>query len=241
MSDEQRKAEQELEAEAAALFAPGLLHELRQPLMGLRAGLELASRESGGKVEELDGFRLIEAQAERLSEIVRGFEELFAAPRVELHAFALPAVVERAVGLLRFRLRPLGERFSLHPLPDAAQSLGSPAAVLHALTNLIVNATDAVGEAGPASRIAVRLLAPQGGLREVRVSDEGCGLQPGARERVFVERFTTKGAKGTGLGLQIARRAMQRTGGEVRLVDDADPARLPWARTEFCIEVAAAK
>lgn len=236
--DRRRRAEQDLvEAEASALLAPGLLHELRQPLMGLRAGLELALRESGGSVQGLEWFRLVEAQAERLTEIVRGFEELFAAPQVRLQSFLLGEAVERGVALMRFRLRPLGERFLLETPPPELRSHGSRAAVLHALTNLLVNAADAVGEAGPEARIAVRVLSPDGGRREVRVSDEGGGIAPGLKERLFAERITTKGARGSGLGLQIARRAMQRTGGDVRLVGDGDPARLPWARTEFCIEV----
>ena len=239
MSDERREGEDDQGAEASALLAPGLLHELRQPLMGLRAGLELALRESGGQVGTLEGFRLVETQAERLAEIVRGFEELFYAPEVRRQQFALGEVVERSVFLMRFRLRPLGDRFVLHPLAAGVQSRGSRTAVLHALTNLLVNAADAVGEA-PEARVAVRLLSPLGLPRQVRVSDEGCGIAPELRARLFAERFTTKGARGTGLGLQIARRAMQRTGGEVRLVEDHDPERLPWASTEFCVDVEAA-
>ena len=77
MSDDPEGPHQPEANGGAALFAPGLLHELRQPLMGLRAGLELALRESGGQVSSLEGFRVVEAQVERLSEMVRGFEELF--------------------------------------------------------------------------------------------------------------------------------------------------------------------
>ena len=175
MSDDPEGPHQTEANGGAALFAPGLLHELRQPLMGLRAGLELALRESGGQVSSLEGFRVVEAQVERLSEMVRGFEELFTAPRVQVHAFSLTEVVERAVHLLRFRLRPLGDRFQLQPAGEPLPSCGSASAVLHALTNLIVNAADAVSDAGPSARIAVRALAAQGGPRQVRVSDEGSG------------------------------------------------------------------
>jgi signal transduction histidine kinase len=106
---------------------------------------------------------------------------------------------------------------------------------LHATINLIVNAVDAVEDAGGARRVAVRVL---GSPVEVRISDEGCGVAPEHVDRLFEPRFTTKrSGRGTGLGLHIARQAMQRSGGTVRLVASAEPRRLPWAVTEFAIEM----
>jgi signal transduction histidine kinase len=100
-----------------------------------------------------------------------------------------------------------------------------------------MNALDAVEEAG-GGRVAVRLL---GSPAEIRISDEGAGISTQAAARLFQPRFTTKPeGKGSGLGLHIARQAMQRSGGDVRLVDAADPRRLPWARTEFSISLAPA-
>jgi len=77
------------------------------------------------------------------------------------------------------------------------------------------------------------------GPLQVRISDEGCGIAPEHAARVFDARFTTKApGRGTGLGLHIARQAMQRTGGDVRLVEPDEARRLPWAVTEFAIEMA---
>jgi signal transduction histidine kinase len=73
---------------------------------------------------------------------------------------------------------------------------------------------------------------------DVRISDEGPGIPGQLRGRIFEPRFTTKPpGRGSGLGLHVARRLMARQGGDVFLVGDADPARLPWAATEFCITV----
>jgi signal transduction histidine kinase len=236
---EKPKAKSETAQEKEALLlAPGLIHEMRQPLMGIRAGIELLNREAGAQLAPLEGWAIVTAQAERLEELMRGFLELFGAQTATASRFALGPVVERAVTLMRFRLRHLGSRFSAALEGDGALCNGQPAAVLHALTNLIGNGIDAVEETGQTARLAVRLLAPAKGPRQIRVSDEGPGVPAADRERIFTARFTTKGSeRGGGLGLHIAREAMARCGGTVRLVDDDDAQRLPWARTEFCIEV----
>ncbi len=224
-------------AQESATLGPGLLHELRQPLMGLQAGIELLSRELGPALASSEGFQLIVVQTQRLEQLMLGFRDLFAADGLP-ERFALQPVVERAVGLLRFRLRRLGPRFSLRDAPADLFCKSRPGALLHALTNLLNNAIDAVEQAGGTGRIEVRVLATASGPLQVRVSDEGAGIPAELRARLFVDSFTTKGPdKGTGLGLRIAREAIQRGGGTVRLVDENDPERAPWARTEFCIEV----
>jgi signal transduction histidine kinase len=153
--------------------------------------------------------------------------------------FVVDEVVERAVYLLSFRLRQLGRRFAWKGGAKKQSAWGAPNAVLHAITNLLLNAVDAAEEAGDAARVQLRVL--QAGLGvEVRVSDEGSGIAPEARARIFEPRFTTKPpGKGTGLGLHIARAMMRSHGGSVRLVEESDPQRLPWARTEFTVEIPA--
>jgi signal transduction histidine kinase len=237
MRDERAESESAQEKEAL-LLAPGLIHEMRQPLMGIRAGIELLNREAGALLGPLEGWGIVTAQAERLEELMRGFLELFGAETASATRFALGPVVERAVTLMRFRLRHLGGRFTSTLADTEAICSGQPGAVLHALTNLIGNGIDAVEETGQSARLSVRLLAAGKGPRQIRVSDEGPGVPAADREQIFVARFTTKRAgRGSGLGLHIARQAMKRCGGTVRLVDDCDAQRLPWARTEFCIEV----
>jgi C4-dicarboxylate-specific signal transduction histidine kinase len=112
---------------------------------------------------------------------------------------------------------------------------------VHAATNLLANAVDAVEAREGASRVEVRVLPGSAGAGvEVRVSDEGEGIPAELRACVFEPRFTTKPrGKGSGLGLHIARRLMAQAGGEVYLVAEQDPARLPWAATEFCIALPA--
>jgi signal transduction histidine kinase len=223
----------------AELLASTLLHELRQPLTGLDAAALLLERAMGPELEQRDEWRLLRQQLARLAEVMGGYAELFHAGEGQAAPFEVGPVVARAVGLLVHRIRPLGTRFSLAAADGAARGFGSPAALVHAATNLLANALDAVEGAGPEARVAIRVLPAAGGV-QVRVSVEGVGVPEALRERLFQPLVSGKAPdQGGGLGLHLSRRLMARFGGEVLLVGPDDPDRLPWAVTEFCIQVPA--
>jgi C4-dicarboxylate-specific signal transduction histidine kinase len=229
--------EREGDAMALELVAPSLLHELRQPLTGAEAAALLLERTQHG-LEQVEEWRLLRAQLARLAEIADEYEALLTSGDAAPARFAVGPVVARAVDLLAHRVRPLAQRFALAGQDGAGEAFGAPAAIVHAATNLLANALDAVEGAGSSARIAVRVLPRQGGGVEVRISDEGVGITAENRRRLFEPRFTTKGpGRGSGLGLHVARRLMRRYGGDVLLVANGDPARAPWAVTEFCVVV----
>jgi len=96
---------------------------------------------------------------------------------------------------------------------------GFPGEIRQVFSNLIVNALEAVG------RTAGQLIVKAGraqhrgtrgyGMRVI-IADNGPGIHPDHRERIFQPFFTTK-AKGTGLGLWISRRIVDNHGGNIRL------------------------
>lgn len=228
-------ARREAVTEAASL-TPGLIHELRQPLLGVKAGLAIVAGDLGEQVTSRPEWDLVLGQLARVEEILHGWQQLFDPGAAPLADFALAPVVQRAAELLRFRTRRLGDRFAVTCLPGAV-AFGDPRHLLHALVNLLANAIDAVEQRG-AGRVELRLVAPPAGGRcDVRVADDGCGVPPDLRARIFEARFTTKGERGSGLGLLVARAMVEASGGAVVLVDDGDPSRAPWARTEFSIRL----
>ncbi|BDG03357.1 sensor histidine kinase [Anaeromyxobacter oryzae] len=229
-----------LELLDAELLAPGLLHELRQPLMGADAAATLLERAAGAELGRHEEWQLLRKQLARLAEVMNGYEALLRADESEPAPFAVAPVVTRAVDLLAHRVRPLARRFAFSSGEGPLDGFGAPGALVHAATNLLSNAIDAVEAVDRDARVAVRVLPAAGRRVEVRISDEGVGIPAEVRGRIFEPRFTTKSpGKGTGLGLHIARRLMGRFGGEIYLVDETDPARLSWAVTEFCIAVPA--
>ena len=222
----------------ADLVAPSLLHELRQPLMGLTASVRLLERALGATLLREDEWRMLRAQLERLGEIVLEYESLLHPGEGAPLAFAVGPVVARAVALLAHRVRPLEGRFGVVSAEGDRIGFGAPGALVHAATNVLANALDAVEVAEDGARVQVRVLPGATGGVEVRVSDEGTGIASENQARLFEPRFTTKSpGRGTGLGLHLARSLMARQGGDVFLVAPGDPTRLPWAVTEFCIAV----
>src|SRR5207249_9085073 len=84
----------------------------------------------------------------------------------------------------------------LGALPKVA---GDAVELREAMTNLILNAVDAMPDGGALS-LRTALVD---GLVELTVSDTGVGMPESVRQRIFDPFFTTKGAQGTGLGLSI--------------------------------------
>jgi signal transduction histidine kinase len=215
------------------LLAACLLHEMRHPLMGIVGGMELLARKVPDAAS-LREFELLQQQALRLEELFRTWQAVFSSGGPKLETFRVDQSVQRAVFLLSPRLQRLGRRFSVAPAAAPVVAVGAPAAFLHAITNVIVNAADAVE---PDGRVQVRVVA-QPDRVEVRVSDDGPGIAPEVQARLFQPKATTKPeGKGSGLGLYIARAAMERAGGGVRVAAADDPERASWARTEFVIDL----
>ncbi len=112
---------------------------------------------------------------------------------------------------------------------------GSSAEMRQVFSNLIHNAIDAVGDGGA---IEMRVRACRDGNWRITVADNGHGIAPRARERLFQPFATTKGNTGNGLGLWISRGIVEKHGGKIR----ARSARIggkPW--TVFSVELPRAK
>src|SRR6185295_5575602 len=84
-------------------------------------------------------------------------------------------------------------------LGEVPAVLGDAAELREAMTNLILNAVDAM-PAGGTLRLATALVADR---VEVTIGDTGVGMPSDVREKVFDPFFTTKGPQGTGLGLSM--------------------------------------
>jgi signal transduction histidine kinase len=88
-------------------------------------------------------------------------------------------------------------------------------AIRRCLLNLVGNAVDACEGGG-----TVRLEAVQGDSGSefaLRIQDDGSGIEPQALEKIFDPFFSTKGGKGTGLGLPVTKKIVEEHGGHVRV------------------------
>lgn len=111
--------------------------------------------------------------------------------------------------------RALGRRYvlKLETEPGPFLVRGNATRLQQALLNLVVNARDAMPHGGTIQIGLERI----GGQAVVQVQDRGTGLSPEVEARLFTPFFTTKGARGTGLGLSVVKAAIEEHQGAVEV------------------------
>jgi CheY-like chemotaxis protein len=91
---------------------------------------------------------------------------------------------------------------------------GRPAALSEVITNLILNALDAMPDGGT---LTLTTRTGPGGTAVIAVRDTGVGMPDATRRRIFEPFFSTKGESGSGLGLAMAYSIVKRHGGEIEV------------------------
>jgi two-component system NtrC family sensor kinase len=201
-------------------LASGIAHELGTPLniVAGRASM-IATREATGD-EVYDNARIVMAQTERMTQIIRQLLD-FARPRpVEKARIDLQGIALQTVELLRPMAEREGVRLALDEAGEAAQAVVDPGQIQQVFTNLVVNSIHASGTAGLVTLGVRRELIADGGERPagrfacVYVADRGHGMDAETQAHMFDPFFTTKDVgAGTGLGLSIAYGIVRDHGG----------------------------
>ena len=201
-------------------FSDDAAHELRSPIASLRAQAEVAVAHPspGSSEEDREAWRSVARDAERLSDLV---SDLLALARAEGGVRGEPTPVDLADAL--------GEALARSPEDDAVavtvwvpvpvRAAATPAEVGLVLDNLL-------GNARRHARSVVHVAAvPAGRWVRLLVDDDGPGIPPADRERIF-DRFTrldaTGGTSGAGLGLALVARLVEGRGGTVRAGESPD-------------------
>jgi signal transduction histidine kinase len=225
---ERKKAERvreslirELEAKNAELerFGYTVTHDLKGPLVTIRGFADYVERDvREGRMDRLaaDAVRITEAVA-RLQRLLDELFELSRAGRPVGPPVAVPAaeLVQEALRLVRGR-RPTGEcRVEVSgPLPVI---FGDRARLVQVLQNLLDNAMK-FARAASAPLVTVEARPPIDGKAVLVVRDNGIGVEPRHRDRVFdlFEKLDPRG-EGSGVGLALVRRVVESHGGRVWL------------------------
>ncbi len=189
----------------------GLAHTLRNPLNALGLYLdEIASTEDEG--ERLEIARLARERIGQVDDVIRSFLAL-ASDGAEVELLDVGQLAEDVV--LRVLQGARGE-VALRVEPSQGCVVrGVPQELTAALQALVVNAVEA-SDVGDAVVVRVRKIC---GVVEIEVIDQGPGITPELRERLFTPHVTTK-PSGSGMGLFLAQRiASARYGGSVEIED----------------------
>ncbi|MDE2399088.1 MAG: PAS domain S-box protein [Burkholderiales bacterium] len=213
--------------------ASALAHQLNQPLAAIAGygGGVLRSLERAGYADAivLDALRGLGEQAAEAGRIVQRIRAFLTRRAPQRETCALPAIVERALGLLRRDLQRQGIGVETALAPGLPAVFADPVLVEQVLINLLRNAADALaGHPAPQIRIA----AARAGERFLRVDvdDNGPGLG-GLGVEVLAAPFHSTKPEGMGMGLAICRSVVEAHHGAL----EAGTSALGGARFSFTL------
>jgi nitrogen fixation/metabolism regulation signal transduction histidine kinase len=197
-------------------LARRLAHELKNPLFPLQLTVENLVRARDLPADEFDevfneSTHTLGMEIANLKMIIGRFSDFSKMPRPEIERVDARDIIERLRSLYATAsLHQANIRFDVQLSPEPMPLDVDPELLHRALSNLVLNAMDALPEGGTLT-IAAR---PHENKVEFRVADTGQGFNPEECERLFTPYYTTK-QHGTGLGLAIAQSVIADHGGTI--------------------------
>lgn len=219
------KSKKLIEAERLAAVGQtvgGLAHAIKNITGGLKGGIFVVEKgiELDNKKYLLQGWEIVKDNVDKVKNLAM---DLLGYGREREPDYRLcdpnrPA--KEVFDLMLSRANEYGVTLKAHldeALPDTWLD---PEGIHRSLLNLMTNAIDAcedVKSFNKPGEVVLRSLRPEGWAVEYQVVDNGCGMDEETREKIFKSFFSTKGTRGTGLGLMITRKIIDEHGGVIEV------------------------
>ena len=194
-------------------MSASVAHEMNNPLAYVTVNLGLLEEQITGPGREL--VRDAQAGVERLTRIVSDLSRASRGDADQTTTEELGALVGDEVRIAQARSGATAT-LTIAPSPPLWVRC-ERRRVAQAVLNLLVNALDAAASTPGGGQVEVSLRR-DGDHAVIAVRDNGPGIPPAARRRLFDAFFTTKGQRGTGLGLYLSRQFVERQGGSLELL-----------------------
>jgi signal transduction histidine kinase len=206
----------EHQVRAVAEFAFGIAHDVNNLLGALRLRVGILLKDPVCLAAQAPNLTAIDRILTNGSELVAKLRHAGLGKPPSIKPVDLAQTILGAVEIAQSGLRLLEKETSVQilikcTLDRLPRVRGYPEDLRCLFVNLLLNARDAMPDGGTVS-IRSRV---QGSLVRILVEDEGIGIRPEHLPRIFDAFFTTKGSRGTGLGLAMAKNLMHRLGGTI--------------------------
>ena len=194
----------------------GLAHEIKNPLSTLNINLQLLREDLGEQQGPLfsRSVRKIDVmlqESERLERMLGDFLRLTSSAPLDLKEIDPGRLIEDVFDFMSHELRNNNVAVTIQ-LDRSVPAIHADENLLRqALINLVKNAVDAIGDAGGGITAQTRAADDR---FLIEIIDTGCGMSDEVRRQVFTYYFSTK-PDGTGLGLPMVRRLVERHRGEI--------------------------
>ncbi|MEI6789284.1 MAG: HAMP domain-containing sensor histidine kinase [bacterium] len=213
--ERQRRRRDEEHLAFAGLLADGIIHDVRNPMSSLRLDVQMLEKEAG-RGSECRTDRMVELAErarntiDRIDLVMREFLYVSKPGAREPERFELNAAVRDCLDLLGPRFERAEVKLEVHlsadPLPLMGQSIGLKRAVINVLTN--------AKQASPAGQSVIVKTLREGDEAVLIVEDQGPGVKKEEVKRLF-EMFVTGRPDGIGLGLYLAKAAVENCRGTI--------------------------
>ncbi len=199
-----------------------LAHAIKNIIGGLKGGIYVVEKGMELKNDRYvcQGWDMLKGNFDKINNLVLDLLNYSKERDPDLRLCDPNEPVREVYGLMARRCEESGIRLKLDLCSSLPQTMLDPDELYCSLLNLVTNALDACTDAGCTSRekeITLRACRRNGWAVEYQVSDNGCGIEAEDQEKVFRNFFSTKGSRGTGLGLMITQKIVREHGGEIEL------------------------
>lgn len=197
------------------MMLSGIAHEVRNPLGGMELFCGLLREDleqEEGNHSQLEMLQKIQRELTYLEKVVKDFLDFAREVPLQWERIAAQALVEEVAHLLGGELEEVSCVLSWTVEPGEVELTGDRERLRRAIINVIRNAYQACEGAG---EIRIEVVS-RGDRREVRITDDGPGIDADKLDAIFQPFFTTR-EKGSGLGLALTRQIIEQHGGELTL------------------------
>ena len=206
---------------ALGVLAAGVAHEVRNPLVGIRAAAQLLVKEREFPIGLREFTEMIVRQVDRLNRIVDDLLAFAGERKLQRQPCNVNQILEDALRLVEPSLQ--GGRLVVNRQydPEVPVVVADPDRLLQVFLNMLRNGVEAMENTAGELTVRTRFerVVPQVGghaAAVVEVADRGPGIAPEIQRQLFNPFFTTK-AGGTGLGLPISVRIVEEHGGTIEV------------------------
>lgn len=194
-----------------------LSHHIKNIMQGVRFGSDMVRTAFAEDDKELlgKGWKLVERNQARIDQLILDMLSFSKEREPSIEPTDVNKLCEDVLDVVRGRANDRGVALEWRPGAGLAAVPCDPDGIHRAVLNLVSNAIDAV-EDRTNPKVAVQaLLEPDGTWTKVIVLDNGPGIPDEKVDDIFKPFISTKGARGTGLGLPVSRKILREHGGDI--------------------------
>ena len=195
----------------------GLAHCIKNILQGIKGGAYII--DNGLEKENMDGvlsgWSMVKRNNVFMEDLVFDLLSYSKNRKPDYKATDLNELCGEVCELAAARGDTKGVTVTLNADPTLGPVELDPTGMRRCLVNLAMNAVDACEKTK--GNVVVATEPPRDGMVRVTVSDDGCGMSEEVQAKLFTVFFSTKSAKGTGLGLPVVRKIAEEHGGRVEV------------------------